>query len=237
MASLAYQRILLKIAGDNFVKSSPYGIDLQQFDEICTKLVPLIDLGVELIVVLGGGNIFRGLSAHAQGMDHATADYMGMLATTINGLMLQERIEKLNIDTRLASSLEMDEVAEPYIRRRAIRHLEKKRIMLCVAGTGNPYFTTDTAAALRALELGADLLIKATRAEWDFDEDTSQRYMKNNYLRFTYLEALENRWNIMDATAVTLCRDNNLPIAVVNLVNENVLRNIIYGGLNGIWIH
>lgn len=202
-----------------------YGIDYPVLDTIAEEIKEIHGLGVEVAVVIGGGNIFRGLAASARGMERASADYMGMLATVLNALALQNALENKGVYTRVQSAIEMRELAEPYIRRRAVRHLEKKRVVIFGAGTGNPYFTTDTAAALRAMEIGAEVIMKATKVDGVYSADPVKDPSAVKYDRLTYIEALQKNLRIMDATAISLCMDNNLPIIVFNLnVRGNIMR-------------
>jgi len=226
MSQLAYKRVLLKLSGEALAGTEAFGVDQKAIDVISQDVSEAVEQGVEMALVIGGGNIFRGVSTSAQGMDRASADYMGMLATVMNGLALQDSLEKYGLVTRLTTAIRMQEVAEPYIRRRAIRHLEKKRVVICAAGTGNPYFTTDTAASLRAMELRADALLKATRVDGVYDKDprdASARLLR----RLTYLDVLQKSLKVMDSTAISLCMDNDLPVVVFNLLQRhNVLRVI-----------
>lgn len=202
-----------------------YGIDYPVLDTIAEEIKEIHGLGVEVAVVIGGGNIFRGLAASARGMERASADYMGMLATVLNALALQNALENKGVYTRVQSAIEMRELAEPYIRRRAVRHLEKKRVVIFGAGTGNPYFTTDTAAALRAMEIGAEVIMKATKVDGVYSADPVKDPSAVKYDRLTHIEALQKNLRIMDATAISLCMDNNLPIIVFNLnVRGNIMR-------------
>jgi len=203
-------------------------VDQEAINAISRDVSEVVEMGVEMALVIGGGNIFRGVSTSAQGMDRASADYMGMLATVMNGLALQDSLEKNGLVTRLTTAIGMQEVAEPYIRRRAVRHLEKKRVVICAAGTGNPYFTTDTAASLRAMELGADALLKATRVDGVYDRDPRDpeaRLLR----RLTYLDVLQQGLGVMDSTATSLCMDNNLPVVVFNLLTRHNILRVIEG--------
>lgn len=229
-AKLAYRRVLLKLSGEAFMDSSVgYGIDTRVVASIAEQLSEVHRMGVELACVIGGGNIFRGVSEGAQGIDRATADFMGMLATVINALALQDALEKKGVYTRVQSAITMREVAEPFIRRRAVRHLEKGRIVLFAAGTGNPYFSTDTAAALRALEIGADAIFKATKVDGVFDRDPVKYPDARMFHTLTYLDVLNRELEVMDSTAVSLCMDNNLPIVVFNLFQSGNLRKLMLG--------
>jgi uridylate kinase len=221
---IKYSRILLKLSGEALLGNVDYGIDPNVVSSIAREIVTVQKWGVSVAVVVGGGNIFRGAAAAARGMDRATADYMGMLATVMNGLALQDAIENLGVQTRVLTGIEMDKVAEPFIRRRAERHLEKDRVVILVAGTGNPYFTTDTAAALRAVELHADVVLKATKVEGVFELDPMQNPHARRFSSLDYMEALSRELQVMDATALSLLKDNGLPIVVFNLAPGNIER-------------
>jgi uridylate kinase len=221
---VAYRRILLKLSGEALLGSEDYGIDPAVVSTIAGEIVTIHGWGVEVAVVVGGGNIFRGAAAASRGMDRATADYMGMLATVMNGLALQDAIEQLGVQTRVLSGLEMDKVAEPFIRRRAERHLEKGRVDLLVAGTGNPYFTTDTAAALRAVELHCDVVLKATKVDGVYESDPFRNPSARRFETLDYMGALNMEVEVMDATALSLLKDNHLPIIVFNLSPGNIQR-------------
>ena len=225
----SYKRILLKLSGEALMGDKPYGIDPAVTGQIAHDVQDLQSLGVETAIVIGGGNIFRGLAASARGMDRATGDYMGMLATVINALALQDALEQQGVITRVMSAIEMRAVAEPFIRRRAIRHLEKGRAVIFAAGTGNPYFTTDTAAALRAMEIKADVIMKATKVDGIYTADPVKDPDARRYDRISYLEVLEKRLEVMDATAISLCMDNRLPILVFNLRTPGNLRRAVLG--------
>lgn len=224
-----YKRILLKLSGEALMGEQGHGIDLAVIDKIASEIKEVHDLGVEAAVVIGGGNIFRGLSGAAKGMDRATADYMGMLATVLNALALQNILENKNVTTRVQSAIEMRQLAETYIRRRAVRHLEKKRVVIFAAGTGNPFFTTDTAAALRGMEIGADVIMKATKVDGVYSADPVKDRSAVKYDRLTYLEVLQKNLKVMDATAISLCMDNNLPIIVFNLNDYGNIKRIVAG--------
>ena len=224
-----YRRILVKLSGEALMGDKPYGIDPAVTTGIARDIGELQGLGVETAIVIGGGNIFRGLAASARGMDRATGDYMGMLATVINALALQDALESQNIVTRVMSAIEMRAVAEPFIRRRAIRHLEKGRAVIFAAGTGNPYFTTDTAAALRAMEIKADVIMKATKVDGIYSADPLKDPSARRYDRISYLQVLEQRLEVMDATAISLCMDNRLPILVFDLRTAGNLRRAVLG--------
>ena len=229
MPKPAYQRVLLKLSGEALMGDRAYGIDPSVAEQIAQEMIDVRELGVELAVVIGGGNIFRGLAASAKGMDRTTADNMGMLATVMNALALSDALERQGAQTRVLTALEMRTVAEPFIRRRAIRHLEKGRVVLFAAGTGNPYFTTDTAAALRAMEMRADVIMKATKVDGIFTADPMIDVTATHINSLTHLEVLERRLNVMDATAISLCMDNKLPIIVFNLKTSGNVRRAVLG--------
>jgi uridylate kinase len=224
-----YKRVLLKLSGEALMGERQYGIDPAVTAQIAKDVKDIQELGVETAIVIGGGNIFRGLAASARGMDRATGDYMGMLATVINALALQDALEQAAVNTRVMSAIEMRAVAEPFIRRRAIRHLEKGRAVIFAAGTGNPYFTTDTAAALRAMEIRASVIMKATKVDGIYSADPMKDPTATRYDSISYLEVLEKRLQVMDATAISLCMDNQLPILVFNLRTPGNLRRAILG--------
>ena len=229
MEPLTYRRALLKLSGEALIGEQGYGIDAKMLQYLADEISDVHRLGVELALVIGGGNIFRGSEAEARGIDRVTADNMGMLATVINGLSLQSALEQVSIVTRVQTAFEMRAVAEPYIRRRALRHLEKGRAVLFSGGTGNPYFTTDTTAALRAAEIGADVVLKATKVDGIYDEDPVTHPEAVRLPRLTYLETLQRRLKVMDATAVSLCMDNQLPIVVFDINQPGNLRSIMQG--------
>jgi uridylate kinase len=229
MAGLAYKRILLKISGEALAGTEEYGLSADAIGFIAGEVREIHRLGVEIAMVVGGGNIFRGVEASARGIDRASADYMGMLATVINGLALQSALEKMGVDTRVQTAIEMREVAEPFIRRRALRHLEKGRVVLFVGGTGNPYFTTDTAAALRAMEIGADVVFKATNVDGVYTADPKTDPTAVKFDELTYIEVLSRRLKVMDSTAISLCMDNRFPIVVFNLNETGRLRQAVHG--------
>jgi uridylate kinase len=229
MTTLPYKRILLKLSGEALMGEQGHGIDLTVIDKIAAEIKEVYDLGVEVAVVIGGGNIFRGLSAAAKGMERASADYMGMLATVLNALALQNILENKGITTRVQSAIEMRQLAETYIRRRAVRHLEKKRVVIFAAGTGNPFFTTDTAAALRGMEIGADVIMKATKVDGVYSADPVKDKTAVKFDRLTYLDVLQKNLKVMDATAISLCMDNNLPIIVFNLNVYGNIKRIVSG--------
>jgi uridylate kinase len=223
--NLKYKRILLKLSGESLMGSKEYGIDNDVLEFFSGEIQKAYNAGVELGIVIGGGNIYRGLSASSQGIDRATGDQMGMLATVINSLALQNAIEKRGIYTRLMTAINMEAIAEPYIRRRAIRHLEKKRIVIMGAGTGHPFFSTDTAASLRAVEINADVIVKGTRVEGGFDSDPEKNPKAFKFNNISYLDILKKNLRIMDLTAVSLCQENNLPMIVFNMdVPDNLLK-------------
>jgi uridylate kinase len=226
---LKYKRILLKLSGEALCGAQGYGIEPATVNYIAEEVKDSYLLGVQIGVVTGGGNIFRGLTAAAEGMDRVSADYMGMLATVINSLALQDALEKIGVPTRVQTAIDMQEVAEPFIRRRAIRHLEKGRVVIFAAGTGNPYFTTDTAASLRAIEIEADIILKGTRVDGVYSADPLKQPDAELFDSLSYLEVLQRGIKVMDATAVSLCMDNDLPILVYNLLNPGALRSIVQG--------
>ncbi|HXL46606.1 MAG TPA: UMP kinase [Candidatus Binatia bacterium] len=225
----AYRRIVLKLSGEALAGSQGYGIDPQVLARMAAEMRDVTTLGVQVAIVIGGGNIFRGLAASAGGMDRATADYMGMLATVINALALQDAVEKAGLQTRVLSAIEMRAVAEPYIRRRAIRHLEKGRIVIFAAGTGNPFFTTDTAGALRAVEIGADAIIKATKVDGIYSADPQRDAQAQRLARVTYIDVLNRGLQVMDSAAISLCMDNKLPIIVFDLTRSGNIKRIVLG--------
>jgi uridylate kinase len=225
----AYKRILLKLSGEALMGEQSYGIDPAVATQIAKDVKEIQGLGVETAIVIGGGNIFRGVAASARGMDRATADYMGMLATIINALALQDALEQQGVPTRVVTAIEMRAVAEPFIRRRAIRHLEKGRVVVFGAGTGNPYFSTDTAAALRAMEIKADVIMKGTKVDGIFDADPMLQPTATRFDRISYLEVLDKGLKVMDATAISLCMDNRLPIVVFNLKTPGNIKRAIAG--------
>jgi uridylate kinase len=225
----AYRRVVLKLSGEALAGSQGYGIDPGVLERIAAELREVVALGVQVAVVIGGGNIFRGVAASAGGMDRATADYMGMLATIINALALQDALEKTGLQTRVLSAIEMRAVAEPYIRRRAIRHLEKGRVVIFAAGTGNPFFTTDTAGALRAVEIGAEAIMKATKVDGIYSADPRRDASAERLARTTYGDVLARRLEVMDATAISLCMENRLPIIVFDLTRSGNIKRIVLG--------
>jgi uridylate kinase len=225
----SYKRILLKLSGEALMGNEPYGVDPAVTARIAQDIAGIQLLGVQTGVVIGGGNIFRGLAASTRGMDRSTADYMGMLATVINGLALQDALEQQGVPTRVLTAIEMRAVAEPFIRRRAVRHLEKGRVVVFAAGTGNPYFTTDTAAALRAMEMRAEVILKATKVDGIYTADPIKHPEATKYDRVSYLQVLQERLQVMDATAISLCMDNKLPIVVFNLKEPGNIRRVVMG--------
>lgn len=225
----SYKRVLIKLSGEAFMGKGEYGIDPETVNSIADELAEVNALGVEIAIVVGGGNIFRGVAASATGMDRSAADYAGMLATVMNSLVLQDALEKRSVFTRVQSAIAMQAVAEPYIRRRAVRHLEKGRIVIFAAGTGNPYFTTDTTAALRALEIGADAILKATMVNGVYDCDPMKYPNAVMYDSLQYIDVLQQGLKVMDATAVSLCMDNNLPILVFNMTAPGNIKRVLLG--------
>jgi len=225
----AYQRVLLKLSGEALAGSSNTGISTSILSQIATDISEAVSLGAQIGVVIGGGNIFRGVAASAQGMDRASSDYMGMLATCINSLALQDALEKRGLATRVQSAIEMAEIAEPYIRRKAIRHLEKGRIVIFAAGTGNPYFTTDTAAALRAMEINAEVILKATKVDGIYDKDPVKFPDAQKFDELTYIEVLNRGLKVMDSTAISLSMDNKLPIITFNLTKPGNIARVVAG--------
>jgi uridylate kinase len=225
----AYKRVLLKLSGEALMGEQTYGIDPAVATRIARDVSEIQGMGVETAIVIGGGNIFRGVAASARGMDRATADYMGMLATVINALALQDALEQQNVVTRVVTAIEMRSVAEPFIRRRAIRHLEKGRVVVFGGGTGNPYFSTDTAAALRAMEIKADVILKATKVDGIYDADPMVKIDATRFDRISYQQVLEQGLKVMDATAISLCMDNRLPIVVFNLRTPGNIKRAITG--------
>jgi len=229
MDKVSYSRVLLKLSGEALAGEQHFGIEPQAIGQFAKEIAEVASTGLEIALVIGGGNIFRGMAASAKGMDRAQADYMGMLATVMNALAVQDALEKNGCDTRVMTAFSMAEVAEPYIRRRAIRHLQKGRVVICAAGTGNPYFTTDSAAALRALELKCDAIFKATKVDGVYDKDPAKHDDAVKYDTVTYIETLEKRLGVMDSTAISMARDNDLPIIVFNLYEEGNIRKAANG--------
>ena len=229
MKDLKYKRILLKLSGEALMGTKGYGIDSATVEYMASEIKGVLTMGVEVAVVIGGGNIFRGVEGSVKGMERASADYMGMLATVINALALQNALEKREVPTRVQSAIEMRALAEPYIRRKAIRHLEKDRVVIFAAGTGNPYFTTDTAAALRAMEIGAQVILKATKVDGVYSSDPEINPQAKKYATIGYIDVLKKGLSVMDSTAISLCMDNNLPIVVFNVRERGNIRKIVQG--------
>ena len=224
-----YKRILLKLSGEALAGQQGYGIDPDVIISIAAEIREVVDLGVQVALVIGGGNIFRGLAASSAGMDRASADYMGMLATVMNSVAMQDALEKQGVVTRVQSAIEMQAIAEPYIRRRAVRHLEKGRVVIFGAGTGNPFFTTDTAASLRAAEIGAEIILKATKVDGVYTADPTKFPDAVRYQSLSYLEVLKRGLQVMDSTAISLCMDNNLPIIIFDLNRRGNIRKVVCG--------
>ena len=229
MSTPIYERVLIKLSGEALQGQQGYGVDPGTLTGIATEIVELHELGVQVAIVIGGGNIFRGIAGSTRGMDRASADYMGMLATVINALALQDAIEQLGVPTRVQTAIEIREVAEPYIRRRAMRHLEHNRIVIFGAGTGNPYFTTDTAACLRAMEVHADVILKGTKVDGVYDSDPVINPDAKLFSELTYIEVLQRNLRVMDATAISLCMDNSMPIRVFNMTDSGNMKRVILG--------
>jgi uridylate kinase len=228
-SNLAYRRVLLKISGEALMGEQNYGIDVNVARSVAEELKAVNQLGVQVAVVVGGGNIFRGVSKSAGNMDRSSADYIGMLATVMNAVVLQDALEKVDVHTRVLSAIDIPQLAEPFIRRRAIRHLEKERIVIFAAGTGNPYFTTDSAAALRALEIKADVIMKATKVDGVYSADPMTDATAELFNEITYRQVLERQLKVMDASAISLCMDNNLPIIVFNMREPGNIRRVVLG--------
>jgi uridylate kinase len=229
MAELKYKRILLKLSGEALGGQMGYGIDVNEAEAIASRIKDVYEMGVDVAVVIGAGNLWRGKQGLERGMDRSTADYMGMLATVMNAMALMDALERQGVFTRVMSAIEMRSIAEPYIRRRAIRHLEKRRVVIFGAGTGNPFFSTDTAAALRATEIDAQVLIKATKVDGVYDSDPKKNSDAKKFNTLSYIEVLNRRLEVMDSTAITLCMENNLPILVLNLWDSQALTSALYG--------
>ena len=227
--ALAYKRVLLKLSGESLLGTKHFGVDRDFADYLAGEIKEVHDMGLQIAAVVGGGNIFRGVSDNAQGMDRVSADHMGMLATVINALALQDALERAKVFTRVLSAIEMQEVCEPFIRRRAMRHMEKGRVVVLGAGTGNPYFSTDTAAALRAMELKADVILKATKVDGIYDADPLKHPKAKKFTELSYLEVLQKGLRVMDTTAISLCMDNHLPIVVYDLKRKGNLRRAAMG--------
>ena len=233
MDKLRFKRVLFKLSGEALAGKLGFGIDPDTVIAFCKEIVEAAAMGVELALVIGGGNIFRGMSASAAGMDRSSADYMGMMATVMNAIAVQDALEKLGLSTRVLSAITMREVCEPYVRRRAIRHLEKGRVVICAAGTGNPYFTTDTAAALRAMELKCEVIIKGTKVDGVYDKDPKKHDDAVMYDHLKYMDVLEKQLKVMDSTAVSLAMDNGVPIMVFNMFVPGNLKRVVTGGKAG----
>ncbi len=229
MSEVKYKRVLLKVSGEVLAGGDRFGIQPEMIDLIAEQIREMTKLGVETAVVIGGGNIFRGIAGHTSGMERTSADYMGMLATVLNALALQNVLEGKGVDTRVQSAIEMKELAESYIRRRAIRHLEKKRVVIFAAGTGNPYFSTDTAAVLRAMEINADVVLKGTKVDGVYDKDPVKNTNAKKFEELSYIDVISKGLQVMDFTAVTLCMDNNLPLIVFNIKEKENIRKVLRG--------
>jgi uridylate kinase len=234
---MKYKRILLKLSGEALMGSQEFGIDNARLKQYAEEIETIVDLGVEIAIVIGGGNIFRGVQAEEGGMERTQGDYMGMLATMINSMALQSSLESLGINTRLMSAIKMEQIAEPFIRRRAVRHLEKGRVVIFGAGTGNPYFTTDTAASLRAIEIEADVILKGTRVDGIYSEDPEKNPNAEKYKKITFQKVYEKGLSIMDMTAFTLCNENDLPIIVFDMNKKGNLKAILEGNEVGSVVH
>ncbi|UCD67213.1 MAG: UMP kinase [Betaproteobacteria bacterium] len=232
-----YKRILLKLSGEALLGDDPYGVNRETIDRIVSEVKEVIDLDVEVGVVIGGGNIFRGVAPAAAGMDRATADYMGMLATVMNALALQDAMRRVKLRSRVLSALTIQQVAEPYIRGRAMRYLEEKRVVIFAAGTGNPFFTTDTAAALRGMEMNVDVVLKATKVDGVYTDDPKTHPDAMRFHKITFDEAIVKKLQVMDATALTLCRDQRLPICVFSIVKKGALKRVVIGEDEGTLVH
>src|SRR5258706_46911 len=229
MPAPKFKRVLLKLSGEALAATQGFGVDPSRIHEVAAELADVHTLGIQIAIVVGGGNFFRGVAEQARNMDRVSADHMGMLATVINALALQDALEKQNIHTRVQSAIEMNQVAEPFIRRRAIRHLEKGRIVIFAGGTGNPYFSTDTAASLRAMEIKADVILKATKVDGIYDADPMKVADAKKFEHITYMDVLKLGLKVMDSTAISLCKDNNLPIIVFNLNQHGNIRRVVSG--------
>jgi uridylate kinase len=232
-AKAAYKRVLLKLSGEALAGKKGHGIDLQILQDLAKDLKEIYEMGVQIAIVVGGGNIFRGMNASEAGMDRASADYMGMLATVMNALAMQDALEKQGVLTRVQSAIEMQQIAEPYIRRRAERHLEKNRVVIFAAGTGNPFFTTDTAAALRSCEIGANVLMKATKVDGVYDSDPVKNPKAKLFRELSYIDVLSKGLEVMDSAAISLCMDNNMPIIVFNMNKRGTMKQVIMGKQSG----
>ena len=237
MAKPVFRRILLKLSGETLMGDDSYGINRPTIERIVSEIAEIVNLGIETGVVIGGGNIFRGVAPGAAGMDRATADYMGMLATVMNALALQDAMRRIGIAGRVQSALNIEQVAEPYIRGKAIRYLEEGKVVIFAAGTGNPFFTTDTAAALRGMEVGADIVLKATKVDGIYSDDPKTNPDAMRYQRLTFDEAIVKNLKVMDATALTLCRDQKLPICVFSIFKSGALKRVVMGEDEGTRVH
>ena len=235
--SLAYKRVLLKLSGEALMGDDAFGINRETIEKMVADIADIVRLGVELAIVIGGGNIFRGVALGASGMERATADYMGMLATMMNALALQDALMRAGVTARVQSALRMDQVVEPYIRPKAIRHLEEGRVVIFAAGTGNPFFTTDTAAALRGAEIGAEIVLKATRVDGVYTADPNKDPTASRYATISFDEAIGKHLQVMDATAFALCRDQKLPIRVFSIIKPGALRRVVEGADEGTLVH
>jgi uridylate kinase len=229
MSSSIFKRILLKLSGEALAANLGFGVDTTRIYEIAAEVADVHSLGIQIAIVVGGGNFFRGVADQARDMDRVSADHMGMLATVINALALQDALEKQNVYTRVQSAIEMNQVAEPFIRRRAIRHLEKGRVVIFAGGTGNPYFSTDTAASLRAMEIKADVILKATKVDGIYDADPMVVQDAKKFTQITYMDVLKKGLKVMDSTAISLCKDNNLPIIIFNLNRPGNIKKVVTG--------
>ncbi|MCK9241419.1 UMP kinase [Desulfocurvus sp.] len=229
MSTLRFSRVLLKLSGEALAGTKKFGIDPESVSAFSKEIAEVVRMGLEVALVIGGGNIFRGMAASAKGMDRAQGDYMGMLATVMNALAVQDGLEKAGVQTRVMSAITMREVSEPYIRRRAVRHLEKGRVVICAAGTGNPYFTTDTAAALRAAELHCQAILKATRVDGVYDKDPEKHDDAKLFHKLSYIDVLNKRLKVMDSTAISLAMDNEMPICVFNLFQTGNIKKVVTG--------
>ncbi len=229
MATPVFKRILLKLSGEALAAQQGFGVDPNRIHEIAAELADVRSLGIQIAIVVGGGNFFRGVAQQAKEMDRVSADHMGMLATVINALALQDALEKQNVYTRVMSAIEMNQVAEPFIRRRAMRHLEKDRVVIFAGGTGNPYFSTDTAASLRAMEIKAEAILKATKVDGIYDADPMIVHDAKKFTQITYMDVLKKGLKVMDSTAISLCKDNNLPIIIFNLNHRGNIRKVVTG--------
>ena len=229
MPTPVFKRILLKISGEALAAQQGFGVDTARIHEVAAELADVHSLGIQLAIVVGGGNFFRGVADQAKDMDRVSADHMGMLATVINALALQDALEKQNVYTRVMSAIEMNQVAEPFIRRRAMRHLEKGRVVIFAGGTGNPYFSTDTAASLRAMEIKADVIMKATKVDGIYDADPMKVKDATKFTHITYMDVLRQGLKVMDSTAISLCKDNDLPIVIFNLNEHGNIRKVVLG--------